>query len=225
MISLKTLPRRVAISFAVLALTVPVAAARADSSESGDAVTSWNSIATAAVLINPGRVQDSRAMAAVHAAIHDALNAIDRRYEPYAIDLSAPGASVDAAVAAAARDVLVRLSTAPNIEPAYVAALSQISDGPAKDDGIALGRLCANAILARLVTDGVAQAHDPPYHSTAAPGDYQRTDDVDAPLPPMVEALFPGWGNVEPWGIVLDGHGVPGPDPLASFQYALDFTT
>jgi hypothetical protein len=39
------------------------------SAAQGNAVTAWNSVATTAVLINPGRILDSRAMAAVHAAI------------------------------------------------------------------------------------------------------------------------------------------------------------
>ena len=44
----------------------------------------------------------------MHLAIHDALNAIDRRYQPYAYDTKAePGTSPDAAVAAAAYYVLV----------------------------------------------------------------------------------------------------------------------
>ena len=52
----------------------------------------------------------SRTLAILHAAIHDALNAIDRRFESYTPGLTAaPRASVDAAVAAAAREVLVAL--------------------------------------------------------------------------------------------------------------------
>ena len=56
----------------------------------------------------------SRTLAILHAAIHDALNAIDRRFESYTPGLAeAPGASADAAVAAAARDVLVGLAARP----------------------------------------------------------------------------------------------------------------
>jgi L-alanine-DL-glutamate epimerase-like enolase superfamily enzyme len=45
--------------------------------------------------------------AIAHIAIHDALNAIDRRYEPYAYDAQAPaGTSADAAVASAAHSAL-----------------------------------------------------------------------------------------------------------------------
>ncbi|OLD94284.1 MAG: hypothetical protein AUI36_46565 [Cyanobacteria bacterium 13_1_40CM_2_61_4] len=99
----------------------------------GNAVTDWNTIAIAAVLVDPGRIRDSRALAIVQAAVHDAVNAIDRRYQPYTGNLWAPGASLDAAVAAAARDVLVTLSprTASTTQAAYDAALSQIREGPA----------------------------------------------------------------------------------------------
>jgi membrane-associated phospholipid phosphatase len=188
----------------------------------GNAVTAWNTIATAAVLVNPGRILDSRAMAAVHAAIHDAVNAVDRRYRPYLRDDHAPGASLDAAVAAAAHEVLVKLSTASNVEPAYAAALAAIPDGPAKEAGIAVGQRCAQAVLDRLATDGVTQATEPVYVSTGQPGDYDKTP-FNAPTPPGVVGLFPGWGRVEPWAIDIDNHRVAGPDPLDSIQYAFDF--
>jgi hypothetical protein len=78
-----------------------------------DAVTNWNANAGKAALaacIAPGDdpLHESRLYATMHVAIHDALNAIDRRSRPYAFDAHGnPGASRDAAVAAAARHVLV----------------------------------------------------------------------------------------------------------------------
>ena len=212
--------RRLAIVVGVL-IAVLLCAPRTSAGQ-GNAVTAWNSVATAAVLINPGRILDSRAMAAVHAAIHDAVNAIDPRYEPYLHADSAPGALVDAAVAAAAHDVLVQLSTAANVEPAYVAALAALPDGPAKDDGIKVGQRCAQAVLDRLASDGAALASQPVYVSTGQPGDYDRTP-FNAPTPPGVVGLFPGWGRVQPRANDVDKHQVPGPDPLGSIQYAFDF--
>ena len=91
------LRRLLVVSFVIVSFVRPQPA-----HAQGNAVTHWNSVATAAVLINPGRILDSRALAAVHAAIHDAVNAIDRRYEPYLVTAAAPGASLDAAVATAA---------------------------------------------------------------------------------------------------------------------------
>src|SRR4029450_12269552 len=74
----------------------------------GDAVIVWNAnagvAATAACLAplaNP--LHESRIYAMMHVAIHDAVNAIDRRSRPYALDAQAEaGASPDAAVAGAA---------------------------------------------------------------------------------------------------------------------------
>jgi hypothetical protein len=111
--------------------------------------------ATAACLApvaNP--LHESRVYATMHIAIHDALNAIDRRSTPYAFDgPHQPGASPDAAVASAARTVLVTLIgqlpselTPPSCitagqasaEGDYATALDQIPEGPAKTQGIAL---------------------------------------------------------------------------------------
>src|SRR5262245_30270813 len=74
---------------------------------SADEVTTWNETATrVGTVTNP--IQQSRLFAMTHAAIHDALNAISRRYHPYALDIEVvPEASPEAAVAAAAHAVLV----------------------------------------------------------------------------------------------------------------------
>ena len=78
-----------------------------------DAVTAWNANAGKAAIaacMPPATTGSmNRVMyAMVHVAIHDALNAIDRRSRPYAFSARASrGASPEAAVAAAARDVLV----------------------------------------------------------------------------------------------------------------------
>jgi hypothetical protein len=211
-------------AFSAFALPEQAAAAVCVQPTDPNPVTRWNTTAIAAVLVDPGRVRDSRALAITQAAVHDAVNAIDRRYKPYTADLRAPGASLDAAVAAAAHDVLVVLSLtqAANIEGVYACELSRIPDGPAKAEGIAIGQLSAARTMISRSDDGAASASQPPYVSTKMPGDYDATP-FDAPTPPGVVGIFPSWGRVRPWGIDLDDHKVPGPDPLESFQYALDF--
>ena len=80
-----------------------------------DAVTHWNGVAADAALacglapaLNP--LHESRMYTMVHLAVHDALNAIDRRSRPYVLDTQVDaGASPRAAVAAAARDVMIVL--------------------------------------------------------------------------------------------------------------------
>jgi membrane-associated phospholipid phosphatase len=187
--------------------------------QSSSVVTRWNAIAIQVLPVDPGLIQDSRAFAIMHAAIHDAVNGVERRYQPYTFSLSSPGASIDAAVAATARDVLVALSPGQKdvVEIAYASALLAIPEGPAKNAGIALGQQSAAANLMRRVGDGSDMAMSPPYVPTGEPGDYDFTPPLDQ------TALFPGWGNVTPFGIDLDRHQLPGPDPLNSGRYAHDF--
>ena len=118
-----------------------------------DAVTTWNENAAKAATAawshqrqRPGRIP---MYAMVHAAVHDAVNAIDRRSRPYAFDATVERSrSMDAAVAAAARDVLVSvIATMPelpaciangiaNANASYTTALAAIPSGPAKTNGV-----------------------------------------------------------------------------------------
>src|SRR5262249_3553711 len=77
--------------FVIYALPAPVVVAASPQPTDGNAVTDWNTIAIAAVLVDPGRILDSRVLAIVQAAVHDAVNAIDRRYQPYTGNLWSPG--------------------------------------------------------------------------------------------------------------------------------------
>ena len=103
-----------------------------------DEVTNWNLVATnAAFAAGQSPPVQTRTYAIVHVAIHDALNAIDRRNNPYALEMRAvQGASPTAAVAAAARDTLITLipSQRESIEKAYSEALAGVSDGGAKSE-------------------------------------------------------------------------------------------
>ena len=103
---------RSAVLMVVLMATVAAARPAASDRPVGNAVTHWNAVATEAFTPSQGTnpMAQSRTLAILRAAMHDALKAIDRRFEAYTPGLPAtPGASVDAAIAAAARDVLVGL--------------------------------------------------------------------------------------------------------------------
>ena len=128
-----------------------------------NAVVHWNTLAGEVFAPSEGTnpMAQSRTFAILHAAIHDALNAIDRRYESYTPGLpAAPHASAEAAVAAAAREVLVRLlpDQAALVEAAYGRALSTVRDGPAKTAGIATGQAAAWATMSRRQNDGADTA-------------------------------------------------------------------
>jgi membrane-associated phospholipid phosphatase len=163
-----------------------------------DVVTDWNVVATtaaAAPFVNG--VAQTRIDAMMHVAIHDALNAIDRRYHPYDLDaLGDSNASPEAAVAAAAHDVLVHELPAirqPIAEAAYMNALAAIPDGVAKDAGIAIGQAAAAAIIALRAADGSQVPM--PYTPGSGPG-------VWIPTPPdFFPAGLSGWGNVTPFAL------------------------
>jgi hypothetical protein len=200
--------------------------------ERGNAVLHWNRIATEILPVEAGPVIDSRALAILQAAVHDAVNGIDRRYEPYTADLASPGASLEAAVASAAREVLNALAPGQRnrIEQEYVKALADVPDGPPEEQGVALGQQAARANLERRAADGIVPGPWPPregpitepvYVPTGKPGDYDFTPPFDAPpLGPI--ALFPGWGRLTPFVIDLARHRLEGPDPLHSKRYARD---
>jgi hypothetical protein len=204
----------------VLAIIATMVAARsvAAGGPNGNAVTHWNSVATEAFAPSQGTnpMAQSRTLAILHAAMHDALNAIDRRFEAYTPGLdSAPGASSEAAVAAAARDVLIALlpDQATLVEAAYGRALAAVPEGVAKTTGIATGQAAASANLLRRERDGSETAAQPVYVARPGPAEYQFT-------PPFNFAAQPGWGQIKPFVIDLREHAVDGPRRLSSMKYA-----
>lgn len=186
----------------------------------GHAVVHWNAIASEAFTPSQGTnpMMQSRTLAIMHAAIHDALNAINRRYAAYTPGLPmAPRASPEAAVAAAAREVLVNLlpDQAALVEAAYGRALMAVRDGQSKTAGITTGQAAAWATMSRRQGDGTDSAAQPVYEPGNGPGEYQFTA-------PFNFAAQPGWGRVKPFVIDLHQHATEGPLPLNSVQYAQD---
>src|SRR5258708_1636455 len=122
-----------------------------------DVVTDWNATAVTTVQASgPSTPIQARALAIVHLAMFDALNAIDRRYESYATPLQArPGASPDAAAATAAYEVLVRMIPLQKsvLDAALADSLKDLAEGPARQDGPALGPQAPPPILPLLRAD------------------------------------------------------------------------
>src|SRR5262245_11641659 len=91
---------------------------------SGDVVLHWNEILLQSLAGQPPRVPLARNMALVHVAMFDAVNSIDRSYEPYHADVHASrGASQEAAAAQAAHDTLAALY--PARQAVFDAALAE----------------------------------------------------------------------------------------------------
>jgi hypothetical protein len=161
----------------------------------------------------------SRNLAIVHAAVYDAVNAIERTHKPYAVDVPAlPGTSAEAAVAAAAHTALAALFPAQTatFDTQFSASLATIPDGPAEDAGVALGNLVAGSMLALRASDGATTIV--PYTPGTDPGDWQPTPPAFAP------ALLPQWRDVTPFAMTSGSQFTPDGIPsLTSAEYAAAF--
>lgn len=203
---IKPCPQRCALRDALLA--APMARA--------DVVTDWNIKAGEIVLAaRMGAYSANRMLAIVHTAVYEAVNAITRRYPDSGLKLEAPpGASVDAAVAAANHATLAKLapSQQADIDGAYRAALAMIPDGPAKAQGIAVGEKAAAAILALRANDGADAIETYRPYTTA--GAYV----------PTVIPMVPQWQQRKPWLMTSPAQFRPGPPPrLTSELWARDY--
>jgi len=195
--------------------------AQDSSAQQVNPVVQWNR-ALLAIVRTPGAqsatVHPTRSFAIMHAAIYDAVNAIDRKHRPYLVRLSSVprDASQEAAAAAAAHEVLVALYPAfkTALDAQLQQSLAQIPDGNGKAEGVLIGQDVADRVLATRSNDG-SNAPPIPYVFGTAPGDYQSTPPNFAPQP-----QFTNWSHVRPFALERANQFRPGPPPtLASDAY------
>jgi hypothetical protein len=216
--------RYLAAVLAVAAMVVP--AAQADrythshaTPPTENAVSQWSLISQNAISVGRPPASSEVLHGLVHAAIYDAVVAIKREYEPFAVSVRSPrSASVDAAVAAAARGLLVvRVpAQAAAVETAYTAFLAGLPDGPAKTKGLRLGRAIAGAYLALRADDGydnVVPWVQPP----VGPGVFE-------PIPPTSQPVDAKLQQVRPLSFDDADRFAPSPPyALSSPEYTADF--
>ena len=153
-----------------------------------DVVTDWSAITISTIgagapVAGPGRLIE---YAMVHIAIHDAVQAIQQRFETYSPGITPTTGSVIAAAAKAARDVLVNRFPAQTttLDAAYsnYLAAHQVA---ANDPGIAAGAQAAAAIIQGRVGDGTYPVPAPIFMGGTAPGQWRPTvfDAAGAPVP------------------------------------------
>jgi len=189
--------------------TMVATAARAD------AIMDWNQQAdtiAAEKAIPP--VQHSRANAMLHVAMFEAVNAIERRYTPYRLNLSADRtASKEAAAASAAHEVLIAVhpDRKAKLDEALTTALAGIPEGEAKTSGIGVGRRAAAEIITLRASDGSKAVET--YRPHTSPGVYV----------PTVVPVFSTAGAIAPWVMASGSQFRPGPPPaLTSETWARD---
>ncbi|MEO8181838.1 MAG: phosphatase PAP2 family protein [Deltaproteobacteria bacterium] len=164
-----------------------------------------------------------RALAMMHLAVHDALNAIRPRYAAYAYRMQADGADPSAAVARAAYEVVAH--EYPNVnaelETELAAWLAPLPEGPAKSSGNALGRAAAAEILKVRQGDGW-DAEGEYQLQPAGPGVYRAFPEHSGTPPGFV--FGSGWGRARPFLLREAQQFRPAPPPaIDGTAYAAAF--
>src|SRR5262245_37640093 len=194
----------------------------ATASAASDVVSDWNIIAGQAVAASvPPRPGPSSILdfAVVHIAMHDAIQAIEGRYETYALSLQNAAGSPVAAAASAAHDVLV------NHFPAQAAGLNTTlqtylsTRGLVGDPGVGVGQQAAAAILNQRIGDGSFPVGFPNFVGGTAPGEWRPT------LPAFAPMAAPWLGGVVPFTLKSSDQLRPSPPPpgLTSGEYTHDY--
>lgn len=238
---MRTRTRRLLIPALALLLAFAGDALASERSRSADAVRRWNAIAIDASgldhtppvppetrdwaeQVGPGR--SSRAMAIVHLAIFEVVNAIAGGHQSYVgLRRAAWETSFDAAVASAAAETLAALypAQAGTIRDQLAADLARVRDRRARLHGVALGREAAAALLARSAGDGSDHpeaVYGVEFLASDEPGFWRQDPISQHPL-----ALGADWGHVEPFAIRSgEALRVAPPPALTSPEYAAAFT-
>jgi hypothetical protein len=152
-------------------------------SVSADVITDWNQKALPIVAQYSLGAPAYRDMAMMNLAMYQCVNSIEPQYEPYKAKLDAtPGASKEAAAAVAAVVVLAKLhpDSQAKLDAELKPYLAQIPDGPAKDQGMALGQKVAEGILSLRAGDGAGGPDS--YRPRTTAGRYVGTAPMVAPM-------------------------------------------
>jgi hypothetical protein len=190
-----------------------------------DAVTDWNAIAQPAIAAGRPGAPGALDSALVQIAVHDAVQALDKRFEPYHVEIKRAKGSQSAAVAAAAHDVLAGLypAQATSLDIAYANYLAD--KGLGGDPGLEVGHKAAAATLslARL-----APAQFPPFVGSNEIGHWRPTDSFignpPGPPPPFSPMLAPWMAESAPFTFTSPARFRPAPPPtLTSKRYAREY--
>jgi hypothetical protein len=199
---------------AVLAISFTISA-------SADVVTDWNAIAVQATVTaaRPGQT-GMLDVAMVQAAVYDAVQSIEKRYEPYHAEIREASGSPEAAAAKAAHDVLVNRFPAQTsaFDSAYQQSLSNHGLS-GTDPGVAVGATAAAGIIDLRACDGsFPDPAPPPFTGGNAIGMWRPT------LPANLPMLAPWLGYVTPFTMTRPSQFRATPPPaVSSREYARDY--
>lgn len=216
------------VTHAVKSVLVICAFLSGEGAARADAVGDWNAITSQTIAASthtgPTTLID---FAVVHAAVYDAVQAIDRRYKPYCVVIADASGSPVAAAAKAARDVLVNRfpSQTASLDATYNAYLT--SNGLAADDpGVAVGAQAAAGIIALRANDGsFPSVPPPPFTGGNEPGMWRPTPSYLPGNPPGFSPMAAPWlAGVTPFAVKSPSQFRAKAAPeLSSREYAEDY--
>ena len=178
-----------------------------------DTVTDWDTKATAAA---SAAALGEREVTIVDLAMFDAVNSIERRYQPYLEQLpTTEPTSADAAAASAAATALAELhpEAAASFKAALAEYLAHLNAAPeALANGVRLGEAVALKILEARANDGATAVDS--YRPKTKPGQYV----------PTAVMVCSTWPTMRPFALASPSQFRPGPPPsLKSREWAADY--
>jgi hypothetical protein len=178
-----------------------------------DTITDWDTKATA---VASSAALGEREVTIVDLAMFDAVNSIERRYQPYLKQLPTTGpTSADAAAASAAATALagVHPEAAASFKTALAEYLAQLDATPeALANGVRLGEAAALKILEARANDGATGVDS--YRPKTKPGQYV----------PTAVMVCSTWPTMRPFALASPSQFRPGPPlSLKSREWAVDY--
>jgi hypothetical protein len=182
-----------------------------------NAVVDWNEIAMTAVTAQRPGPQSMLDISLVHIAVHDAVQSIEKRFEPYNVEIKGAKGSRSAAVAAAAHGVLVGMYKGTPQESILDAAYYEYvaNRGLTGDPGLEVGQAVANRILPlrRVTPTGY-----PAFIGGTEIGQWRPTDAAQSPM------VTPWLGDADPFTLTGPARFRAAPPPaLTSERYGRDY--
>jgi hypothetical protein len=178
-----------------------------------DTITDWDTKATA---VASSAALGEREVTIVDLAMFDAVNSIERRYQPYLEQLpTTEPTSADAAAASAAATALagVHPEAAASFKTALAEYLAQLDATPeALANGVRLGKAVALKILEARANDGATGVDS--YRPKTKPGQYV----------PTAVVVCSSWPTMRPFALASPSQFRPGPPlSLKSREWAVDY--
>jgi hypothetical protein len=189
-----------------------------------DPVLDWNTIASATIVAG-GRPGPSLILdyAVVQGAVHDAVQAYDQRFEPYATEIQGASGSPVAAVARATHDILTNRfpAQAASVHVTYLAYLA--ANGLSETDpGVFVGQAAAAGMIALRTGDGSFPNPAPPnFIGGTLPGMWRPTRSYLPGPPPSFAPMAAPWvGEVTPFTLLSSSQfRAKRPPALTSSEY------